>query len=77
MSTNPQTTTEPNTNARTIEPSTDAQTTEIAARNGTDPWAAPDEAVARPSARTQRQFEPTSRSRMKNLMDDENAYCDG
>ena len=67
MSTNPQTTTEPHT---TTTP------TEIAARRGTDPWAAPDETPARPSAHSQRQFEPTARDRLKNLMDDENAYCE-
>ncbi len=67
MSTNPQTTTEP-------RPST--TTTEIATRRGSDPWAAPDETPERPSARTQRQFEPTARDRLKNLVDGENAYCE-
>jgi len=67
MSTNLQTTAE-------TQPTT--QTTEIAARGGSDPWAAPGESTARPSARTQRQFEPTARDRLKNLMDDENAYCE-
>jgi len=65
MSTNPQTTPEPN-------PTT--QTTEIATRRGGDPWAAPDESTPSPAGRTQRQFEPTARNRLKNLMDDENAY---
>ncbi|WP_181690876.1 hypothetical protein [Natronomonas sp. LN261] len=66
MSTNPQTTPEP-------KPTT--QTTEIAARRGSDPWATPDESTSSPARRTQRQFEPTARNRLKNLMDDENAYC--
>ena len=67
MSTNPQTTPEPQSTART---------TEIAARRGTDPWAAPGESTPSAAAGTQRQFEPTARNRLKNLMDDENAYCD-
>ena len=67
MSTNLQTTTE-------SQPTT--PTTEIAARGGTDPWAAPDETPAlAPSQHTQRQFEPTARGRLKNLTDSENAYC--
>jgi hypothetical protein len=68
MSTNPQTTTEPQP---TITP-----TTEIQARGGTDPWAAPDDPDRVPSARTQRQFEPTCRKRLRNLADEENAYCE-
>lgn len=72
MSTNPQTTTEPHQTTQTPEP-----TTEIAARRGTDPWAAPGETpINSPSARTQRQFEPTARDRLKNLVDAENAYCE-
>ena len=67
MSTNPQTTPEPH-------PTT--QTTAIIARGGTDPWAAPDETTVSPSARAQRQFEPTARDRLRNLMDEENAYCE-
>ncbi|MFQ3283927.1 MAG: hypothetical protein ACI9TI_000628 [Natronomonas sp.] len=65
MSTNPQTTPEP-------QPTT--RTTEIAARRGSDPWAAPGESTASPTAQTQRQFEPTASDRLKNLVDDENAY---
>lgn len=68
MSTNPQTTPE-------SQPIT-TRTTEIAARGGTDPWAAPNETAAAPSARTQRQFEPTCRERMRNLIDKENAHCE-
>jgi len=66
MSTNPQT---------TPEPQSTAPTTEIAARRGADPWAAPDESTSSVAAGTQRQFEPTASDRLKNLMDDENAYC--
>ncbi|MES3516050.1 MAG: hypothetical protein PPP58_00105 [Natronomonas sp.] len=42
----------------------------------TDPWAADADAstTALSVARAPRQFEPTSRVRMKNLMDEENAY---
>jgi hypothetical protein len=67
MSTNPQTTPEP-------QPTTTP--TEITARGHTDPWAAPGEGTAMPSARAQRQFEPTRRERLRNLMDKENAYCE-
>lgn len=67
MSTNPQTTTEP-------QPTTNP--TEIAARRGADPWADDAETTAHPSAHAQRQFEPTARDRLKNLMDGENAYCE-
>lgn len=68
MSTNPKTTTE---SQPTITP-----TTEIEARGDPDPWAAPDETPRMPSARTQRQFEPTCRKRLRNLTDRENAYCE-
>lgn len=71
MSTNPQTTAEPSSTAQQTTPPT-----EIAARRGTDPWAAPGETPANPSSRVQRQFEPTARSRLKNLVDKENAYCE-
>lgn len=66
MSTNPQTTTEPNPNTAT---------TDIEARGQTDPWAAPGETPASPAARTQRQFEPTCRERIRNATDKKNAYC--
>jgi hypothetical protein len=68
MSTNPETTPE-------SQPTT-TRTTEIAARGRTDPWAAADETTKAPSARAQRQFEPTCRKRMRNLVDEENAYCE-
>ncbi len=50
--------------------------TEVAARGGTDPWA-DEEATpsSAPTGRVQRQFEPYSLARLRNLMDDENAYC--
>lgn len=59
-------------------PTTTAGTTEIAARGGSDEWA--DETEIDPeavltAARAPRQFEPTRRERLRNLMDDENAYC--
>lgn len=69
MSTNPTTTTEPQR--------TTTQTTEISARRGTDPWAAPNEEAGPPSTRAQRQFEPTHRERLRNLTDKKNAYCGG
>ena len=60
-------------------PTTDTPPTEIAARTGEDPWAAADEAadadLARPSTAAQRLFDPHSVARLRNLMDDENAYC--
>lgn len=63
-----------------IDPSyaTDAQpTTDIAARGRPDPWAAPDETPSSPiAARSPRQFEPSCRRRLRNLMDEENAYCE-
>ena len=52
-----------------------ARTTEIAARGRTDRWATTDEADPTPTARAPRQFEPRSLARMRNLMDDDNAYC--
>ena len=63
------------------QPTAGARTTEIAARGREDPWAADDEVAsaadggAIPTARAQRQFDPTSIARLRNLMDDENAYC--
>lgn len=51
-------------------------TTEIAARGRADPWAA--DGAGEPTltaARAPRQFEPRSLARMRNLMDDDNAYC--
>lgn len=55
---------------------TEMTTTEIAARGRTDPWADDDATPAPdPTTLVQRQFEPYSLARMRNLMDDENAYC--
>ena len=57
---------------------TDPQTTtEIAARGRVDPWTAGEDAGERQvsTTRAQRQFDPCSRSRMRNLVDEENAYC--
>ena len=73
MSTEPTSTPEP-------QPTTDAATaTEIAARGGSDPWAADadNEALALEltAARAPRQFDPHSVARARNLIDDENAYC--
>lgn len=61
-------------------PTTDAPPTEIAARGRDDPWAADDEPIVaanldRPSSCAQRQFDPYSIARLRNLMDGENAYC--
>lgn len=55
---------------------TDARTTEISAR-GTDPWATEEtnEAADLTSAKAPQQFDPLSLARMRNLMDDDNAYC--
>lgn len=58
-------------------PTAGTRPTEIAARGGADPWA--DETatdVQFTAARAPRQFEPTRLERLRNLMDDENAYCD-
>lgn len=69
MSTEPAPTTDP-------RPTTDSTTTEIAARRRTDRWASTEESA--PSflaARAPRQFEPACRKRLRNLMDEENAYC--
>jgi hypothetical protein len=52
------------------------RTTEIAARGRTDPWAATDGDDRTPAASAPRQFEPYSLARMRNLVDDENAYCE-
>ena len=52
-----------------------ARPTEIAARGRGDPWAATDETDPTPTVRAPRQFEPRSLARMRNLMDDDNAYC--
>ena len=67
-----------------IEPTTSPEsqrrnttTTKIAARGRSDPWATADEHTdALTAARAPRQFEPLSFTRMQNLMDGENAYCD-
>lgn len=72
MSTNPKPTTEPQP---TTVPTT-ARTTELEARGRADPWTAPGETVRTPAERTQRQFEPTCRERLRNLVDEENAYCE-
>ncbi|PSP39808.1 hypothetical protein BRC63_06685 [Halobacteriales archaeon QH_10_70_21] len=62
--------------APTHDPQTTTRTTEIAARGRTDPWAATDGTDPAPAAaRAPRQFEPLSLARMRNLVDDENAYC--
>ena len=73
MSTEPTPTPDP-------ESPTETPPTEIAARSGEDPWAAADEAVDaaeldRPSTAAQRQFDPHSVARLRNLVDDANAYC--
>ena len=52
-----------------------ARPTEIAARGRGDRWAATNETDPAPTARAPRQFEPYSLARMRNLMDDDNAYC--
>lgn len=56
---------------------TDAPTTEISARGRTDPWATEttNEAADITSAKAPQQFDPLSLARMRNLMDDDNAYC--
>ncbi|CAI48524.1 uncharacterized protein NP_0866A [Natronomonas pharaonis DSM 2160] len=52
-------------------------TTEITARGRSDPWAAADPQPSLPATDiAPRQFEPTARSRLRNLMDKENAYCE-
>jgi hypothetical protein len=69
MSTEPPTTSE-------SQPTTDAPT-KIAARGRSDPWAATDDPgrLELASARAPRQFDPYSLARMRNLVDEENAYC--
>jgi hypothetical protein len=69
MSTEPPTTSE-------SQPTTDGPT-EIAARGRSDPWAVTDDParLGLASARAPRQFDPYSVSRMRNLVDEENAYC--
>ena len=52
-----------------------ARATEIAARGRTDRWAASDGTDPAPTAHAPRQFDPHSLARMRNLMDDDNAYC--
>lgn len=64
--------TEPRSDA---QPMTDARTTAITARGRSDPWADEDATPNLSAARAPRQFEPTVRERLRNLMDDENAYC--
>lgn len=68
MSTEPPSTPDPHTS----QPSTTA----VAARRGSDPWADDDATLTgAATARAQRQFDPYSLARMRNLMDEENAYC--
>lgn len=60
------------------EPTPETPPTEIAARGGDDPWTAADETLDdldRPSTAAQQLFDPYSVARLRNLMDDENAYC--
>lgn len=53
-----------------------APTTDVAARRGSDPWADDDTtSTPAPTTLVQRQFDPYSLARLRNLMDDENAYC--
>jgi hypothetical protein len=59
----------------TQESQTTAPRTEPAARGRPDPWAATDEDRLPATALAPRQFEPYSTARMRNLMDDDNAYC--
>lgn len=68
MSTNPSTPDPQPTDAR---PTT---ATEIAARRGEDPWAAGGSDPSTATARAPRQFEPGRRERLRNLVDEENAY---
>ena len=59
------------------EPTPQTPPTEIAAR-GDDPWTAADETpddLDRPSTAAQQLFDPYSLARLRNLVDDENAYC--
>lgn len=51
--------------------------TEIAARGRTDPWAGDAAAAGNlgVAERAPRQFDPACRKRLRNLMDEENAYC--
>jgi hypothetical protein len=57
-------------------PTTETPTTAVAARGRADPWTDDDATTAAaPTKRVQRQFEPYSLARMRNLMDDDNAYC--
>jgi hypothetical protein len=76
MSTEPTPTSDAQSMTTTQSP-TDTPATEITARGREDPWAADDEpAMQGPAtARAQRQFDPRSIARLRNLMDDENAYC--
>ena len=76
MSTEPTPTSEPRP---TEDPSTteDAATTEIAARGRDDPWTVDDGAAVdreSPASRSQLLFDPRSIARLRNLIDEENAY---
>jgi len=68
MSTEPTSTPDPH--------ATRSPTTAVAARRGTDPWAEDEtNPTAAPTTLVQHQFDPHSLARMRNLIDDENAYC--
>ena len=69
---------QPNTESR---PNTETQsitethiTTAVAARGRADPWTVPGETSSFTVDRAPRQFEPTCRKRLRNAMDEENAY---
>jgi len=67
MSTEPPSTPDP--------PTTETPPTAVAARDRADPWTDDDATTAAaPTKRVQRQFEPYSPARMRNLIDDDNAY---
>jgi hypothetical protein len=56
------------------DPSTETPRTAVAARGRPDPWTDDDATTATaPTKRVQRQFEPYSLARMRNLIDGENA----
>lgn len=56
-------------------PTTERPTTAVAARGRTDPWTDDDAPAGTATGRVQRQFEPYSLARLRNLIDGENAYC--
>jgi len=67
MSTEPPSTPDPH--------ATRPPSTAVAARRGSDPWADDDATTTAPTTLVQRQFDPYSLARLRNLMDDDNAYC--